>query len=66
MSDYSNDGYNYHSKIVSIDDTDYLIQGRVDDPLTMFRPVNNVLECESDAVQKMPFFKDLLNGENQG
>lgn len=62
MSDYSNPGYNYHSKIVNIDDTDYLIQGRVDDPLTMFRPVEQVLECERDAVQAMPHFKDLLEG----
>lgn len=51
MSDYH--GYNYHSKIVDVDDQDYLFQGEVDDPLTMFRPVNELLECEKDNVTKM-------------
>lgn len=65
MSDYSNRGYNYHSKIVDLENEQYLIQGRVEDPLTMFRPVDDVLECERDRVQKMPYFKDLLEGDHE-
>lgn len=65
MSDYSNRGYNYHSKIVDLKNETYLVQGRIDDPLTMFRPVEQVLECEKDEVQKMPYFKDMLEGERQ-
>jgi len=64
MTDYSNQGYNYHSQIVTVDDTDYLVQGGVKDPLTMFRPINEVLECEKDAVQTLPRFDNTLEGDN--
>lgn len=57
MSDYSS-SHNYHSKIVEIDGTDYLIQGKVDDPLTMFRSIDELLECERGNVDKM------LGGQN--
>jgi len=52
MTDCSDYGGSY-SEIVEVDGTDYLVQGRVDDHLTMFRPVNDLLECERDTVQKM-------------
>jgi len=52
MTEYNYRG-NYHSKIIEVDDTDYLVQGRIDDKLTMFRPVNDLLECERDTVQVM-------------
>jgi len=42
-----------YSSVVEIDGTEYLIQGKVDDELTMFRSVDNLLECERDAVQCM-------------
>jgi len=49
MTEY-NDPYN-SSHVVEIDDTDYLVQGKIDDPLTMFRPVKDLLECEKDNVR---------------
>jgi len=51
VSDYH--GYNYHSKIVNVDDQDYLFQGEIDDPLTMFRSVDELLECEKSNVNRM-------------
>lgn len=30
----------------------YLVQGRIDDPLTVIRSIEDVLECEKDAVYK--------------
>jgi len=54
MTKYS-DPYNH---IVEIDDEDYLVQGRVDDPITMFRTVDDLLECERDNV-------NVMMGENQ-
>jgi len=51
MNDYNNQGYNYHSTIVTVDDEEYLFQGDVDDELTMFRSVDELLECERDNVQ---------------
>jgi len=43
------DPYN-SNHIVEIDNEDYLIQGKVDDPITMFRDVNELLECERSNV----------------
>jgi hypothetical protein len=42
-----------YCSIVEVDDTEYLVQGKVKDELTMFRPVTELLECERDNVQKM-------------
>ena len=58
MTDYNTNGYNYYSNIITVGETDYLIQGKIDDPLTMFRTVDELLECERDNVQK------ILQGEN--
>lgn len=44
--------HNYHSKIVEIDGEDYLIQGKVEDPITMYRTLDKLLECERDNIQK--------------
>jgi len=51
MTKYSNDYLGNH--IVEIDDTDYLVQGNINDELTMFRPVSELLECERDNVNKI-------------
>lgn len=51
MTKYS-DPYNTNH-VVEIDDTDYLVQGKVEDPITMFREVDDLLECERDNVQLM-------------
>lgn len=53
MGDSYIQGGNNYGKIVSIDDTDYLVQGKPDDPLTMFRTVNELLECERDNAQRL-------------
>ena len=49
---YDNTGYNYHSKIVNIDESEYLIQGSLDDDVVMMRDINSLLECERDNIQK--------------
>jgi len=41
-------GPNY---LLEIDDEDCLWQGGVDDEITMFRSVDELLECERDAIQ---------------
>jgi len=51
MTKYSND-YS-HSHIVELDGEDYLVQGSINDELTMFRPISELLECERDNVNKM-------------
>jgi len=50
FSEYNLPGPNH---IISIDDTEYLVQGKVDDTITMFRPVNDLLECERDTIQEV-------------
>jgi len=52
MTDYDSYDLAGQSDIVNIDDTKYLVQGRVDDEITMFRPINELLECERDNIQK--------------
>ena len=52
MTDYDSYELTGQSDIVNIDDTKYLVQGRVDDEITMFRPINELLECERDNIQK--------------
>jgi len=47
-TDYRND-YS-HTDIIEIDDQDYLVQGDLQDAITMFRPVNDLLECERSNV----------------
>jgi len=39
--------------LFDVNGTDYLSNGDLDDPLTMFREVEDLLECEKDNVQKM-------------
>jgi len=51
MTDYDSYDLAGQSDIVNIDDTKYLVQGRVDDEITMFRPINELLECEKDTIQ---------------
>jgi len=51
MTKYDNPYGN--SYIVEIDETDYLVQGKVEDSLTMFREIDDLLECERDNVQKL-------------
>jgi len=51
MTDYDSYELTGQSDIVNIDDTKYLVQGRVDDEITMFRPINELLECEKDTIQ---------------
>jgi len=41
------------NNIVDDDETTYLVQGRVDDSIIMFRSVNELLECERDPIQKV-------------
>lgn len=53
MSDDYHYRGNYHSQIITVEDTDYLVQGQVTDTLHMSRPVDELLECERDNVQKM-------------
>lgn len=48
FDEYDLTGSNY---IVGVDNTDYLVQGKIDDQITIFRDVNKLLECERDAVQ---------------
>jgi len=50
FSEYDMSGPNY---VVEIDNTEYLVQGEVDDQITMFRPVDKLLECERDPIQKV-------------
>jgi len=52
MNDYDSYELTGQNDIVNIDDTKYLVQGRVDDKITMFRPINELLECERDNIQK--------------
>ena len=52
MTDYDSYDLAGSNDIVNIDDTRYLVQGRVDDEITMFRPINELLECERDNIQK--------------
>lgn len=47
LSDYES-SHNYHSKIVKIDESDYLIQGKVTDQITMYREVDDLLEAEKE------------------
>jgi len=52
MNDYDSYDLAGSNDIVNIVDTRYLVQGRVDDEITMFRPINELLECERDNIQK--------------
>lgn len=47
------EGYNYHSTIIHFDDTDYLVQGNINDDILMFRDINELLESERDNVNVM-------------
>lgn len=47
------DGYNYHSKIVTVDNEYNLYQGEPGDEIQMLRSIDDVLECERDNIQKM-------------
>lgn len=42
-----------YSSVIEVDGVDYLVQGRAEDELIMFREVDNLLECERDNVQLM-------------
>lgn len=42
-----------HTDIVEIDETKYLVQGDLQDAITMFRPITELLECERDNVNVM-------------
>lgn len=42
---------NYYGHIINVDEDELYIQGRIEDPLTMFRDLDNLLECERDNVQ---------------
>jgi len=45
---------NYNqSDVIEVDGENYLVQGRIDDPLTMMRPVNNLLACEKQPVAEI-------------
>jgi len=44
---------NYYGHIVNVDDDEYYVQGRVDDPITMFRSTDKLLEPERDPIQKL-------------
>jgi len=57
---YDNTGYNYHSKIVNTDESEYLIQGSLDDEIVMIRDIDKLLECERNNVNQLVYFKDLL------
>lgn len=47
-------GYgNGYSTVVDIGDDTYLVQGAIEDPIVMFRTVDELLECERDNVQLM-------------
>lgn len=39
--------------VIDLDNTLYLVQGDLDDSITMFREIDNLLECERDNVQMM-------------
>jgi len=41
---------NYYGNIVNVDDTDYYVQGDIDDPLTAHRPVDALLDCEKEEL----------------
>lgn len=43
----------YGNHIVEIEDDYYLIQGRVDDELTVFREIEDLMEFERDNIQEM-------------
>jgi len=44
---------NYYGHIVNLDDDEVYVQGHVKDPITMFRPTDELLECERDPIQKL-------------
>lgn len=46
------------SEILEVDGVEYLIQGELSDPIVMFRPVDELLECERDAIQIMPYYSE--------
>jgi len=64
MNDYGNyDDFSEHdlqgpNYVVEVDGTKYLIQGEVDDKITMFRPIDELLECERDPIQKVLLNED--------
>lgn len=58
MDDYSELSLGYSSEIAEVDGTEYLVQGELSDPLVMFRPVDELLEFERDAVQTMPYYSE--------
>lgn len=41
-----------YSSVVEIDEDLYLVQGKINDPIVMFRELDKLLECERDQVQK--------------
>jgi len=51
MSDYRN--YYSHTDLIEIGGTIYLVQGDLQDALTMFRPVDKLLECEKEKVNQI-------------
>lgn len=44
---------NYYGHIINIDEDEMYIQGKVDDPITMFRSTDDLLECEREPIQKL-------------
>lgn len=42
-----------HTDIIEVNDTQYLVQGDLTDAITMFRDVNDLLECERDNINVM-------------
>lgn len=44
---------NYYGHIVEVEGDELYVQGNIDDPITMFRPTDELLECERDPIQKL-------------
>lgn len=42
-----------HSDVYHHNDGDYLVQGRLNDPIIMTRKTNDILDCEQEEVTKM-------------
>ena len=53
----TDDGYrfdnNYYGDIITVNGDEQYFQGRVDDPIVMFRSTDELLECERNNVQKL-------------
>lgn len=52
VNDYGDDELYGPNHILDVEDSEYLVQGKVDDELVMFREIDELLECERDEIQK--------------